>query len=111
MGEDDARAAFRCASELLDRRRLQGVPLPAWLVSHYHRMQTLAARGKESDGAAAQLEYANALDTEAVAAMLNKSPRWVRLHAAKLGGQKVGNRNWVFEPGAVREQLEGQQRD
>lgn len=106
LGGDDVRAAVAVASMLLDSWRLRGVPLPAWLVRHHQRMLTMSACGHESDSDGAQSSHANPLDTQAVAVMLNMSPRQIRRCAAELGGRKVG-RDWIFDVSVVREHLEG----
>jgi hypothetical protein len=106
MSDDDVRAALACASLVLDRWRLQGVPLPPWLVHHHQRMRTLAICGKENSSGTAHLGYEHALDTLEAAEILSMSTRWVRLHAPELGGRKVG-RGWMFDRRAIAEHLEG----
>ena len=55
------------------------------------------------------MEHEHALDTQEAAVMLSRSPRWIRLHGAELGGRKVV-RDWVFDGCAVQEHLEGKSR-
>lgn len=98
---DDFRVAFRCVSELLDRRRLQCAPVPAWLVEHYHRMRAMSACGHEFGSGPAELaEDHDELTTEEVAEMLNLSTRQVRRNAEAIGGVKPG-RDWVFDRESV----------
>ncbi|WCS20125.1 helix-turn-helix domain-containing protein [Mycobacterium marinum] len=101
--ETDLLAAFRCASELLDRRCLQGIPIPGWLSTHYHRMRALSACGQQNSGRETQLD--EPLTTQEVAAMLNTSTRHVRRHAETLGGAKVG-RDWVFDKQTLQRYLD-----
>lgn len=102
--DNDLVAALRCASELLDRRRLQGIPIPGWLASHYHRMQHMSARGHQTVSAEQQLD--EPLTTEEVAAMLHTSSRHVRRHAEQLGGIKIG-RDWMFNRDSVQQHTQG----
>lgn len=106
MRDEDVTAALACASKLLDTWRLQGIPLPAWLVRHHGRMQALSARGTRSGTGTTSLGHEPALNSQDVAVMLNVSTRWVRKHADKLGGVKTG-RDWVFDRRAVLEHDEG----
>lgn len=94
---DDFRVAFRCVSELLDRRRLQCVPVPGWLVEHYHSMRAMSACGHDFGSGAAELdEEHDTMTTEEVAEMLNLSTRQVRRNAEAIGGVKLG-RDWAFD--------------
>jgi hypothetical protein len=105
LTETDLSAAMRCASELLDRRRLQGVPIPAWLSEHRQRMRIMAAAcGPQKDGREPQLE--EMIDTREVAAMLNRSTRHVRRIASNLGGVRRG-RDWIFDRSTVEDHIAG----
>ena len=104
--ETDVVTAFRCASEVMDRRRLSSHPIPAWLVAHYTRMRILSARGQENRDGGTQLEHDDQIGTAAAAAMLNTSTRQVRRDAPKLGGIRPG-RDWVFSRRTIEEHVEG----
>jgi excisionase family DNA binding protein len=100
--DDDIRAAFRCVSELLDRRRLQsGVGIPAWLTRHYARMRAahlqLAVVGQENGAPDVFLGDEPPINTTQAAVMLNLSERTVRRKAksGEIGADQVG-RYWMF---------------
>lgn len=106
MTEHDVETAWRCASELMDRRRLSCHPIPGWLVEHYTRMRGLSSRGPQNGDREKQLD--ETLDTQEVAALLNRSTRHVRRIADRLGGVRRG-RDWVFYRSTVDEHLAGRQ--
>jgi hypothetical protein len=103
--ETDFLTSFRCASELLDRRRLQGIPIPGWLSEHYQRMRAMSATGHQIDSEVTQSEP-ELIGVAEAAQITGYSQRHIRRIASDLDGQKVGP-NWMFSRRAVQDYAEG----
>ena len=105
LADEEVRAAYYCASELLRSRRLGGRPIPLWLRRWHARLDAevrLSRTRQEFDGAPAELTAEDLwIGTPEAAALLGWSLRQVQRRAADLDGQMIAGR-YMFRESAVR---------
>lgn len=109
LSDDDVRAAYYCASEVLRSRRLRGQPVPPWLAALVGRLddEVRASRTRqEIVGEQPQLEPKAWIGSAEAAALLGWSRRQVQRRAADLDGSRIGGR-WLFREAVVIEYAEG----
>ncbi|RFZ48240.1 hypothetical protein MSS2_04756 [Mycobacterium marinum] len=102
LSQQDLRAAYYCAAEVIRHRRRTGQPLPDWLRRHYAALDAavLMSRSRhESESVPAQLGQEQ-ITAQEVADMLGCSKRQTLRLAADLDGRIVGGR-WLFPRSAV----------
>jgi len=110
LDDEQVRACYYVAAEVLRTRRRIGAPIPAGLHRHYNQLDTafrgIAPRGPSvvdnaHGGTQSQHEH-GVIGTVEVAAMMGIPPRQVRRRADKLGGTLVAGR-WLFSRETVAE--------
>jgi hypothetical protein len=106
LGDQEIRAAYYCASEILRSRRLGGQPIPAWLRRWYARLDAelkLSRTRQDFDAPAAELAAAQDLwiGTPEAAALLGWSLRQIQRRATDLEGRIIAGR-YVFRESTVR---------
>ncbi|WP_407689367.1 helix-turn-helix domain-containing protein [Mycobacterium sp. HUMS_1102779] len=100
MTETDLQCAYRCAAEVVRRRRLTGEPIPPWLNRYYVQLDTkirMSARGQQNS---LNTDQSDTLSSMEVAQLIGRNDRWVRRHRDELGGIQQGDR-WRFPRTAV----------
>ena len=102
--EDEIRAAYYCASEILRSRRLGGQPIPAWLRRWHARLDAelkLSRTRQDFDDAPAESGQELWIGTPEAAALLGWSLRQVQRRATDLEGRIIAGR-YVFRESTVR---------
>ena len=101
LDDEQTRAAYYVAAEVIRSRQRTGQPIPAWLRKHYDRPDTavrgMAPRGHSvaengDGGTQSQHEQHDVIGSREVGAMLSIAPRQVRRRAGQLGGVLVAGR-------------------
>ncbi|MGH8328582.1 MAG: hypothetical protein ACRET2_17680 [Steroidobacteraceae bacterium] len=112
LDEHDMRVAFRCVSELLDTRRLRGVPIPRWLIEHYRRIEaayrSMATLGHQPGSDQRSSDNDELVSARQAAAIIGLSRRHVQRLSADLDGRIIDGR-WLYPLDAVRAYREGRQ--
>jgi hypothetical protein len=105
LDDEQTRAAYYTAAEVIRSRQRSGQPIPPWLKQH-HALLDAAIRDDESRtrqrGAenGDQGRQSELIGTRQAAELLHLSSREVQRSAADLGGRLVGH-GWVFSRDAV----------
>lgn len=101
---DQVEAALYAVADLVARRRLEGKPVPAEVVSLCRVLAIASECGTESGSATEELGD-DLIDSDQAAGILGCSARWVRRIRADLDGRKVGGA-WVFRRQTVVDYLQ-----
>lgn len=96
LTDGQVEAALYAVTDLVARRRLEGSPVPAEVVSLHRTLTAASVCGTENDSPASELDDDPIVDSTEAAELLGCSTRWVRCIRADLDGRKVGGR-WVFQ--------------
>ncbi|GJO31551.1 hypothetical protein NJB1507_40840 [Mycobacterium marinum] len=104
LSQQDLRAAYYCAAEVIRHRRRTGQPLPDWLRQYFAALDAAVRMSRsrhESESVPAQLGQEQ-ITAQEVADMLGCSKRQALRLAADLDGRLVGGR-WLFPRSAVEQ--------
>jgi hypothetical protein len=110
LSDDDLRAAYFCAAEVVRISRLGGRPISAGVRSFYDRLGVeirvrLSRSRQEFDCVPEQLSVDRRIGAAEAAMILGWSKRQVQRRCADLDGEKVGGR-YLFRESIVTEYAE-----
>jgi hypothetical protein len=100
------RCAYRCAAEVVRRRRLTGEPIPPWLREHFDQLDAEIRLSASGHGNSLDVDESNTLSSVETATIIGRTDRWVRRHPEELGGRKHGDR-WRFPRATVEQYAAG----
>jgi hypothetical protein len=98
---DQVEIALWAVRDLHTRRGLENRVPPA-LTDLFHTLEAASVDGTENDRDVVELEDEFFIDSDAAAAILCCTPRWVRRIHADIDGRKIAGR-WAFRRHAVVE--------
>lgn len=109
LSDEDLRAAYYCAGEVLRGRRLRGQPIPAWLRTLFDHLDSEVRAShtrQQSRSDETQLKSDDWIGSGQAAVILGWSQRRVQRRAADLDGRSIGGR-LAFREAVVVEYAEG----
>jgi hypothetical protein len=98
LDDEQTRAAYYVAAEVIRSRQRLGQPVPAWLRKHYALLDTAVRVSPtrqavaENGDCATQSAHGEIIGTREVAEMLGLTRRQVQRQAGQLGGARVCGR-------------------
>lgn len=95
LTDNDIEAALFALTDVVDRRRLCGLPIPPAVVTLRQKLEIASAVGTEPDSEAEQLGN-DLIDSDEAARILGCSARWVTKIGNDLDGKQVAGGRWIF---------------
>ncbi|GAB3228223.1 hypothetical protein [Mycolicibacterium hippocampi] len=95
LSEDETQAALYCVTELVDRRRRAGVPVPNWMTKLGMRLKLaslMSPSGHESGCSETESEADRLIGTSEAATILQMTERHTRRIASDLDGEYIAGR-------------------
>lgn len=100
LTDNDLEAALFALTDVVDRRRLCGLPIPSAVVALRQKLEIASACGTENCSEAEPLVN-DLIDSDEAARILGCTPRWVTKIGSDLDGKQVAGGRWIFHRRAV----------